>query len=191
VRVSGRVLPNGRPRAAMAAGVAFVPEDRRQQGLVMDLGIDQNVALPSLGRLRRYGLIRRSRERELATEWAGKLQLKFGRMSNPVSMLSGGNQQKVVLAKWLARRPSLLIVDEPTRGIDVGTKAEVHRLLDELVSEGVAVLMISSELPEVVGMADRVLVLREGRLVAELSRAQADEDAIMRAATGQLTGANS
>jgi rhamnose transport system ATP-binding protein len=157
----------------------------------MDLGIDQNVALPSLGRLRRYGLIRRSRERELATEWAGKLQLKFGRMSNPVSMLSGGNQQKVVLAKWLARRPSLLIVDEPTRGIDVGTKAEVHRLLDELVSEGVAVLMISSELPEVVGMADRVLVLREGRLVAELSRAQADEDAIMRAATGQLTGANS
>jgi rhamnose transport system ATP-binding protein len=145
--------------------------------------------LPSLGRLRRNGLIRRSRERELATEWAGKLQLKFGRMSNPVSMLSGGNQQKVVLAKWLARRPSLLIVDEPTRGIDVGTKAEVHRLLDELVSEGVAVLMISSELPEVVGMADRVLVLREGRLVAELSRAQADEDAIMRAATGQLAGA--
>jgi len=189
VRVNGRVLPNGRPRVAMAAGVAFVPEDRRQQGLVMDLGIDHNVALPSLGRLRRNGLIRRSRERELATEWAGKLQLKFGRMSNPVSMLSGGNQQKVVLAKWLARRPSLLIVDEPTRGIDVGTKAEVHRLLDELVSEGVAVLMISSELPEVVGMADRVLVLREGRLVAELSRAQADEDAIMRAATGQLTGA--
>jgi len=155
----------------------------------MDLGIDHNVALPSLGRLRRNGLIRRSRERELATEWAGKLQLKFGRMSNPVSMLSGGNQQKVVLAKWLARRPSLLIVDEPTRGIDVGTKAEVHRLLDELVSEGVAVLMISSELPEVVGMADRVLVLREGRLVTELSRAQADEDAIMRAATGQLAGA--
>ncbi|HYU67177.1 MAG TPA: sugar ABC transporter ATP-binding protein, partial [Jatrophihabitantaceae bacterium] len=189
VRVNGRVLPNGRPKVAMAAGVAFVPEDRRQQGLVMDLGIDHNVALPSLGRLRRNGLIRRSRERELATEWAGKLQLKFGRMSNPVSMLSGGNQQKVVLAKWLARRPSLLIVDEPTRGIDVGTKAEVHRLLDELVSEGVAVLMISSELPEVVGMADRVLVLREGRLVAELSRAQADEDAIMRAATGQLAGA--
>jgi rhamnose transport system ATP-binding protein len=191
VRVNGRALPNGSPGAAMAAGVAFVPEDRRQQGLVMDLGIDHNIALPSLGRLRRKGLIRRSRERELATEWAGKLQLKFGRLANPVSTLSGGNQKKVVLAKWLARRPSLLIIDEPTRGIDVGTKAEVHRLLDELVADGVAVLMISSELPEVLGMADRILVLREGRLVAELSRADADEDSIMRAATGQAAGVGS
>jgi rhamnose transport system ATP-binding protein len=191
VRVNGRSLPNGSPRAAMAAGVAFVPEDRRQQGLVMDLGIDHNVALPSLERLRRGGLIRRSWERDLATEWAGKLQLKFGRMSNTVSTLSGGNQQKVVLAKWLARKPTLLIIDEPTRGIDVGTKTEVHRLLDQLVSEGVAVLMISSELPEVLGMADRTLVLREGRLVAELTRAEADEDTIMRAATGQAAGVSS
>jgi rhamnose transport system ATP-binding protein len=110
-------------------------------------------------------------------------------MNNPVATLSGGNQQKVVLAKWLARRPSMLIVDEPTRGIDVGTKAEIHRLLDQLVAEGVAVLMISSELPEVLGMADRVLVLREGRLVGELSRADADEASIMRAATGQKAGA--
>ncbi len=188
VRVSGKPLPNGSPRAAMAAGVAFVPEDRRQQGLVMDLGIDHNIALPSLRRLRQAGLIRRSRERQLATEWAGKLQLKFGRMSSTVSTLSGGNQQKVVLAKWLARKPTLLIIDEPTRGIDVGTKAEVHRLLDELVADGVAVLMISSELPEVLGMADRTLVIREGRLVAELSRAEADEDSIMRAATGQAAG---
>ncbi len=106
----------------------------------------------------------------------GQLQLKYGRLRNPVSTLSGGNQQKVVLGKWLARHPTLLIIDEPTRGIDVGTKAEVHRLLDQLVAEGMAVLMISSELPEVLGMADRVLVLREGRLVAELSRAEADED---------------
>jgi rhamnose transport system ATP-binding protein len=186
VRVNGTALPNGSPRAAMAAGVAFVPEDRRQQGLVMDMGIDHNVALPSLGRLRRHGLIRRSQERRLATEWAGRLQLRYGRMSSPVSTLSGGNQQKVVLAKWLARQPSVLIIDEPTRGIDVGTKAEVHRLLDQLVADGVAVLMISSELPEVLGMADRVLVLREGKLVAELSRAEASEDSIMRAATGQL-----
>jgi rhamnose transport system ATP-binding protein len=100
--------------------------------------------------------------------------------------LSGGNQQKVVLAKWLARGPQVLIIDEPTRGIDVGTKAEVHRLLDELVAQGMAVLMISSELPEVLGMADRVLVIREGRLVAEIARADADEHSIMRAATGQL-----
>jgi rhamnose transport system ATP-binding protein len=188
VKVRGIELPNGSPRAAMGAGVALVPEDRRQQGLVMDMSIDHNVALASLASLRRFGLIRRARERALAAEWATRLQLKFGRMKNSASTLSGGNQQKVVLAKWLARQPSVLIIDEPTRGIDVGTKAEVHKLIDELVSHGVGVLMISSELPEVLGMADRVLVLREGRLVAELSRADADEDSIMRAATGQTIG---
>jgi rhamnose transport system ATP-binding protein len=152
--------------------------------LVMDMAIDQNMALASLGRLRRLGLIRRSAERTLALTWAERLQLKFGRIKNPVSTLSGGNQQKAVLGKWLARDPSVLIIDEPTRGIDVGTKAEVHRILDELVAGGMAILMISSELPEVLGMADRVLVLHEGRLTAELSRAEADEDSIMRAASG-------
>jgi rhamnose transport system ATP-binding protein len=185
VRLAGTELPAGSPLAAMAAGMALVPEDRRQQGLVMNMGIDQNVALASLSRLRRGGLIRRSSERELATMWAKKLQLRYGRLRNNVSTLSGGNQQKVALAKWLARDPKLLIIDEPTRGIDVGTKAEVHRILDGLVADGMAVLMISSELPEVLGMADRVLVLREGRLTAELTREEADEDTIMRAATGQ------
>jgi rhamnose transport system ATP-binding protein len=188
VLVHGRELPNGSPRAAMAAGVALVPEDRRQQGLVMDLGIDQNISLASLSSLEKFGLIRRASERALAAEWAVRLQLKYSRLRNPASTLSGGNQQKIVLGKWLARRPTVLIIDEPTRGIDVGTKAEVHRLLDQLVADGVAVLMISSELPEVLGMADRVLVLREGRLVAELSRAEADEASIMRAATGQTVG---
>jgi rhamnose transport system ATP-binding protein len=188
VLVRGQELANGSPRAAMAAGVALVPEDRRQQGLVMDLGIDQNVSLASLSSLERFGLIRRASERALAAEWAVKLQLKYSRLRNPASTLSGGNQQKTVLGKWLARHPTILIIDEPTRGIDVGTKAEVHRLLDQLVADGVAVLMISSELPEVLGMADRVLVLREGRLVAELSRADADEASIMRAATGQSVG---
>jgi rhamnose transport system ATP-binding protein len=173
----------------MAAGVALVPEDRRQQGLVMDLGVDQNVALASLGRLTRFGLIRRSSEASLAAQWAERLQLKFGRIRNPVSTLSGGNQQKVVLGKWLARNPSLLIVDEPTRGIDVGTKAEVHRLLNTLVGDGLAVLMISSELPEVLGLADRVLVLHEGKLTADLSRAEADEDSVMRAASGLIVEA--
>jgi rhamnose transport system ATP-binding protein len=185
VRLAGRELPNGDARAAMAAGMALVPEDRRQQGLVMDLGIDQNVALASLGNLAHAGLIRRRSERALAATWAERLQLKFGKLRNAVSTLSGGNQQKVVLGKWLARGPKLLIIDEPTRGIDVGTKSEVHRILDGLVQDGMAVLMISSELPEVLGMADRVLVLREGRLTAELSRAEADENSIMRAATGQ------
>jgi rhamnose transport system ATP-binding protein len=151
----------------------------------MDLGIDHNVALASLRRLARFGLIRRSAETVLAADWGGRLQLKYGRLANPAWTLSGGNQQKVVLAKWLSRNPSVLIIDEPTRGIDVGTKAEVHRLLDQLVSTGVAVLMISSELPEVLGMADRVLVLHEGRLTADLSADQANEGSIMRAATGQ------
>jgi rhamnose transport system ATP-binding protein len=185
VTVSGQPLPANAPRAAMRAGVGFVPEDRRQQGLVMELAIDHNAALASLGRLRRFGLIRRTAEKALTTEWAKRLQLKYGRLADAASTLSGGNQQKLVLAKWLSRQPALLIIDEPTRGIDVGTKAEVHRLLDELVGRGVAVLMISSELPEVLGMADRILVLREGRLVAELSRDEADEPAIMRLATGQ------
>jgi rhamnose transport system ATP-binding protein len=189
VRLLGKPLPNGRPAAAMAAGVAFVPEDRRQQGLVMDMGIDENVALASLGRLSKAGLIFRSAERGLAMTWAQRLQLKYGRMSNAVSTLSGGNQQKVVLGKWLARQPSLLIIDEPTRGIDVGTRSEVHRILDGLVADGLAVLMISSELPEVLGLADRILVLHEGRLAAELDGAGATEENVMRAATGQDAGA--
>jgi rhamnose transport system ATP-binding protein len=185
VRLNGKPLRNGEPAAAMMAGMAFVPEDRRQQGLVMDLGIDHNVALASLGRLRRAGFIFRPAERRLAATWADRLRLRYGRLRDPVSTLSGGNQQKVVLAKWLARQPSLLIIDEPTRGIDIGTKAEVHRILDELAAAGTAVLMISSELPEVLGLADRVLVLHEGRLAGEFTRAEATEDKIMRAATGQ------
>jgi rhamnose transport system ATP-binding protein len=184
VRIDGRALRPGSPTAAMAAGVGLVPEDRRQQGLVMDFSIERNVALASLGDVRRLGLIPRGAERKFASDWALRLRLKYGRLTNPVWTLSGGNQQKVVLAKWLARKPRLLIVDEPTRGIDVGTKAEVHRLLSDLAAQGVAVLMISSELPEVLGMADRIIVLFEGRVTREFARDEADEDAVMRAATG-------
>ncbi len=186
VRVGGQILKSGTPLAAMRAGIGFVPEDRRQQGLVMEMAIDRNAALASIHELSRFGLIHQSSERKLASEWAARLQLKFGRFSNPVKTLSGGNQQKVVLAKWLSRRPRLLIIDEPTRGIDIGTKAEVHRLLGELVEQGIAILMISSELPEVLGVADRILVLHEGRLAGEFSREEADEASIMRAAAGQL-----
>src|SRR4029077_8314002 len=142
------------PGGAMDAGIGFVPEDRRQQGLVMEMSISRNITLASLPRLRRGGLIRRAAERAFARDWATRLQVKYGRISSPMTSLSGGNQQKVVLAKWLARKPRLLIVDEPTRGIDVGTKAEVHRLLEELVGTGVAVLVISSELPEVLRLAN-------------------------------------
>jgi rhamnose transport system ATP-binding protein len=189
VEIDGRRLPAGSPTAAMAAGVGLVPEDRRQQGLVMDFSIERNIALASLDSVRRAGVIPRGAERRFARDWALRLQLKYGRLTNPVWMLSGGNQQKAVLAKWLARKPRLLIVDEPTRGIDVGTKAEVHRLLSELAADGVAVLMISSELPEVLGMADRIVVLFEGRVMSELARSDADEHTIMHAATGMVEAA--
>jgi rhamnose transport system ATP-binding protein len=189
VEVAGKRLAPGRPLAAMRAGIGFVPEDRRQQGLVMDLSIARNATMTRTSALARGGIIRSGAEDGLAKEWAARLQLKFHRLADPVGFLSGGNQQKVVLAKWLATEPKLLILDEPTRGIDVGTKSEVHRLMSELAGRGLAVLMISSELPEVLGMADRVLVMYEGRLTAEISRDEADEERVIRAATGQTMGA--
>ncbi len=185
VTVDGKPLRRASPTAAMAAGIGLVPEDRRQQGLVMEMSIGRNITLASLMRLRRAGFIRAAAERRFARDWAARLQVRYGRLSSPMTSLSGGNQQKVVLAKWLGRRPSLLIVDEPTRGIDVGTKGEVHRLLEELAAEGVAILVISSELPEVLRLADRILVMREGRLVAEFAHADASEESIVAAATGQ------
>ncbi|WP_433049035.1 sugar ABC transporter ATP-binding protein [Dactylosporangium sp. CS-033363] len=188
---SGEVLVDGKPlrradtSAAIAAGLALVPEDRRQQGLIMDLSVERNATLPRRWSLASLGLLFGSAERRSARDWADRLQVKARRLGDPVSTLSGGNQQKVVLAKWLATEPRVLIVDEPTRGIDVGTKAEVHRLLSRLAGEGVAVLMVSSELPEVLGMADRVLVMHEGRLAADIPRTRADEESVMLAATGQ------
>ncbi|MGN9910579.1 sugar ABC transporter ATP-binding protein [Phytohabitans sp. LJ34] len=188
VVVAGQHLPRGKPAAAMAAGLALVPEDRRQQGLVMELSIERNATLTRRWSLSRLGLLGPRTEREAAHKWTQRLQVKAGHLSDPVSTLSGGNQQKVVLAKWLSTQPKVLIVDEPTRGIDVGTKAEVHRLMSQLAAEGVAVLMVSSELPEVLGMADRVLVMHEGRLVEQIARERADEESVMLAATGQSQG---
>jgi rhamnose transport system ATP-binding protein len=185
VRLGGQLLSPLDPGAAMAAGLALVPEDRRQQGLVMDLSVERNANLAVLNRLRSGWLMNRRAEERSAQDWTQRLQLKAHRLSDPVSSLSGGNQQKVVLAKWLATNPGVLIVDEPTRGIDVGAKAEVHRTLSELAASGLAVLMISSDLPEVLGMAGRILVMREGALVGELSREQANEEAVMYLATGQ------
>ncbi|WP_460497370.1 sugar ABC transporter ATP-binding protein [Glycomyces tarimensis] len=189
VSVAGRELPSGKPRAAMRAGVALVPEDRRQQGLLLDLSIMRNATLTRSGRLSRFGFLAGGAERREAEAWTAKLNTKYGRLTDPAGTLSGGNQQKVVLAKWLATDPKVLIVDEPTRGIDVATKAEVHRLLSDLAADGVAVLMVSSELLEVLGMADRVLVMREGRIAGELDRADATEEAVMLLATGQEAAA--
>ncbi|HET7015051.1 MAG TPA: sugar ABC transporter ATP-binding protein, partial [Streptosporangiaceae bacterium] len=185
VLIGGQQLRKASPAASMEVGIGYVPEDRRQQGLVIPMSIQQNVALASLHRLQRRGLISSAAERSFASDWAQRLSLKYGRLTDPVSRLSGGNQQKVVLAKWLGRQPKVLIVDEPTRGIDIGTKAEVHRLLVQLAANGVAVLMISSELPEVLAIGDRILVMREGRLTAEFGYDEASEESIMAAATGQ------
>ncbi|GGL12869.1 sugar ABC transporter ATP-binding protein [Deinococcus radiotolerans] len=185
VQVRGQPIPSGSTAAAMTAGIGLVPEDRRQQGLVMDMSIERNATLAILPQLRRGLLMDRAAEYQTASTWTSKLRLKAHRLTDPVSTLSGGNQQKVVLAKWLATGPAVLIVDEPTRGVDVGAKAEVHRTLAELAAEGLAVVMISSDLPEVLGMADRILVMREGELVGELSRTDATEETVMYLATGQ------
>jgi rhamnose transport system ATP-binding protein len=185
VMVAGRRLAPGKPALAVKAGLAMVPEDRRQQGLALELSIARNASMTVLGRLTRFGLISSGREVSLANDWGKRLRLKAGDLLAPVGTLSGGNQQKVVLGKWLATGPKVLIIDEPTRGIDVGAKAEVYAALSDLVRNGMAVLMISSELPEVLGMADRVLVMHEGRISAEIDRADANEERIMSAALGQ------
>ncbi|MDN4471734.1 sugar ABC transporter ATP-binding protein [Demequina zhanjiangensis] len=186
VEVKGRRLKPGNPAAAMHAGLALIPEDRRKQGAVLDSGIARNITLAIRDRLTTRGLITSAAENTSAREWASRLEVKASSLDTLAGTLSGGNQQKVVIAKWLASHPDVLIVDEPTRGIDVGTKAEVHRLLSDLAGQGLAILMISSELPEVLGMADRVLVVHEGRITADLTRDEATPETVMHAATHSL-----
>ncbi|MDR1768574.1 MAG: sugar ABC transporter ATP-binding protein [Propionibacteriaceae bacterium] len=184
VRLNGRPLPKNNPAAAMRAGIGFVPEDRRQQGLVIDAPIATNVTdAIRRGQLVKGAVVTQKREFAAAQRWAHELEVKCSALDAHAGTLSGGNQQKVVLAKWLAADPKLLIIDEPTRGIDVGTKSEVHRRMSELAAGGMAILMISSELPEVLGMADRVLVMHEGRVTAEIARADATPERVMFAAT--------
>lgn len=183
VTMSGQRVPGNQPRAAIRAGMALVPEDRRQQGLVVESSVARNIGAAIRGKLSHWGLITAGSENRAADPWASQLQVKTSALSMEATTMSGGNQQKVAIAKWLATNPQLLIIDEPTRGIDVGTKSEVHRLLSELASQGLAIVMISSELPEVLGMADRVLVVSEGRITANLDRAEATPESVMHAAT--------
>jgi len=183
VRLAGRAVKKHDPRAAVRAGMAFVPEDRRKQGLVLEGSVARNVASVIRRGLSTAGLLTGAAESRASAPWAARLQVKTNALDMAATTMSGGNQQKVVIAKWLATQPKLLIIDEPTRGIDVGTKAEVHRLLSDLAGQGLAILMISSELPEVLGMADRVLVVCEGHITAELSRAEATPERVMHAAT--------
>jgi ABC-type sugar transport system ATPase subunit len=179
VEVDGRRLKLGSAREAMRRGVALVPEDRKRQGLVLTLSGRFNFSMALLDRLSRWGFMDGSRERREAEAYFARLAVKTPSLDTPVSALSGGNQQKVVLAKWLARKSHVLIVDEPTRGVDVGAKAAIHALLDGLAREGMGILLISSELPEVLNLSGRILVMREGRLVGELSRAEATQGALL------------
>ena len=186
----GQVLLDGQPvrirspRRAIAAGLVLVPEDRRYHGLVLETSVQHNMGLPNLDRLSIMRLVARRREQALAREACAQLRVRTPSLEQTVGLLSGGNQQKVVLGKWLSRRPRVLIFDEPTRGIDVGAKSEIYSLMDQLAGAGAALLMISSDLEEVLGMSDRVVVLHEGRLAGELSRADLSEEAVMRLATG-------
>jgi rhamnose transport system ATP-binding protein len=189
VRLGGKHVSFASPAEALRAGIAYVPEDRHQQGLVLDFPIASNVSLPILPRLFRRFFVDRATERKLADRYAAQLHVRMTDVEQLVSTLSGGNQQKVVIAKWLATEPRILILDEPTRGIDIGAKVEVHRIISELATAGLGIILISSDLPEVLAMSDRVLVMHEGRLTAEFGRADATEERVMFAATGQSTAA--
>jgi ABC-type sugar transport system ATPase subunit len=179
VRVEGRRVRLRQPRDAVRAGMGYAPEERKAQALLLERSVRDNTSLVVLDRLRRFRFVRRAEERRLTREYVDRLNVRTPTIEHEVRKLSGGNQQKVVLARWLARRPKVLILDEPTRGIDVGAKAEIYHLIDGLARAGVAVLVISSELPEVLGLADRVIVMQNGHVTGELARADASEEAIL------------
>jgi rhamnose transport system ATP-binding protein len=185
IEIGGTPVAIRRPTDAMSHGMAFVPEDRQHEGLLMPMSIEENASLAALRKLSKFGWVDRKEESKLALEFAQKLQTVFRSILQPVQELSGGNQQKIVLAKWLLTQPKLLILDEPTRGVDVGAKDEVHRLILQLVEQGLALLIVSSDLPELLALCDRVVVMREGSVIRELSREDATPESVMRAATGQ------
>jgi rhamnose transport system ATP-binding protein len=188
IRLGGDTVDFPSPSAAMHAGIAYLPEDRHQEGLVLDFTIAQNVTLPILPRLFPRLLVRPSVEREVAHDYTEQFNVRMTGVDQLVGALSGGNQQKIVLAKWLASKPTVLILDEPTRGIDIGAKVEVHRIISELAASGLGIILISSDLPEVLAMSDRILVLHEGQITAEIPRERATEEGVMFAATGSVTG---
>ena len=189
VRIAGRDVRPRSPEQAITSGIAYLPEDRRRHGVVLDLPVSSNLTLASLAMVSRHGLLDRAAERAAASRLVDALSVKTASLATPVRQLSGGNQQKVALGRWLARTPDLLILDEPTQGVDIGAKAEIHRLIGDLAAKGMGVLLISSELLEVMGMSDRILVMRHGRLVAEFDRATADAESVMAAAFGRLPAA--
>ncbi len=186
ILVEGEPVRVHSPQAAMERGIFYVPEERRSQGLILPFSIKNNITLSILDRISRFGFVPRT-ERQTAERFAKELTIRGAAIGDPVGRLSGGNQQKVVVAKSLAREPSILLLDEPTRGIDVGAKSEIYRLMDDLAKQGMAILLISSELEEVLSMSDRVLVMREGRVAGEFGPGEATQEAVMAAATGTKT----
>ena len=185
VAVDGKILKLSSNRDAIKAGIALVPEDRKSAGLVLDAGVRDNIGLPSLWRHRIAQVFaNQGKEKSVSREMVAEMNIKTPDDSQLVKYLSGGNQQKVVIGKWLSMSPSVLLLDEPTRGVDVGAKQEIYRLMEELAEQGVAVLFVSSELEEVISMSDRALVMHEGRLAGELSRDELSEESIMQLATG-------
>ena len=183
IRLDGKLLAIGSPRDAIAAGIGLLPEDRKRQGLALGHSVRDNFGLPNLGRLSLFGFVRRRREREEFGRYVDALKIKIPSQEQRAGNLSGGNQQKVVLAKWLARRCEVLIFDEPTRGVDVGAKYEIYLLMNELAAQGKAIVMISSEMPEVLGMADRIVVMHEGRVTGRIDDARrAEPEQIMKLA---------
>jgi rhamnose transport system ATP-binding protein len=184
IRLGGSALAIHSPQDAIDSGIAYVPEDRQHQGAHLGMAIRDNVTLPQISKLGTWLLGKRSVELALTRKYSERLELKAANFGQAVSELSGGNQQKVVLAKWLATQPKVIIIDEPTKGIDIGSKAAVHRFIGELVGQGLAVIMVSSELPEVLGMADRIVVMHQGRIRREFSRAEASTESVAAAAMG-------
>jgi ribose transport system ATP-binding protein len=184
IEIMGKPVRIHSPQEAIKQGIGLVTEDRKQQGLVLGMAVRENNTLANLDALSTFSFIRRKEERQIAEKYRSDLGIKTPSIEQAVQNLSGGNQQKVVLAKWLFTGSKVLIFDEPTRGIDVGAKSEIYKLMNELAAQGVAILMISSELPEILGMSDRILVMHEGRIAGELSRAEATQEAIMHLATG-------
>lgn len=185
VRVEGSPLRPGSPAEAMARGIAYVPEDRQLQGTILAMNIRENITLPIVDSLASRSFLNLAREKAVTAEYAGRLEIRAGSWEQAVNSLSGGNQQKVVLAKWLATRPKVLILDEPTKGIDVATKARVHEFVSVLAREGLGIVLVSSEMPEILGMADRIVVMHEGKITGRLERREASQDRLIRAAMGR------
>jgi ribose transport system ATP-binding protein len=184
VSLAGEPIASRSPSEAMRAGIALVPEDRRLHGLVVEESVSFNISLPNLDALSALRLVKQSAEQELTERMIARLNVRTPGSGQTVGLLSGGNQQKVVFGKWLARKPRLLILDEPTRGVDVGARGEIYSIIDGLANDGVAIWMISSDMEEVLGLSDRIIVMHEGRIAGELERSTFNEEAVMRLATG-------